>query len=150
MAKKQASVTKTQRQSSAGKTKAPAGKAVASELGTAQATWNAIIANLTERYGEIDIEWKASKQIFGWVCLLKHKQRTLLYLTPEKEKILIGIVLGERSVALALAGELPHELKKLISEAPKYAEGRGFRFYVSAEEEAFTVTDLVMIKTTPK
>ena len=150
MAKKQASLTKTQSKSAASKSKAPAEKAVATELGAAQTTWNAIIATLTESYGDIKIEWKLSKGSFGWMCLLKHKQRTLLYMTPEKEKIQVGIVLGERAVVLALASELPQEVKKLISDAPKYAEGRGFRFYVSSGAEALTVTRLVTIKTTPK
>ena len=150
MAKKQASATQTPGQSSAVKAKAPGLKAVASELGAAQGTWNTIVATLTERYGEIDTEWKTSKGSFGWACLLKHKKRTLVYLTPEKEKILVGIVLGERAVTLALASKVPMEIKKLISDAPKYAEGRGFRFYVSSEAEGSTVTELVMIKTTPK
>ena len=150
MAKKQASIPKPQSQSSDGKTKAPGVKAVASELGAAQAAWNVIVATLTGKFGEIDIEWKASKGSFGWACLLKHKKRTLVYLTPEKEKILVGIVLGERAVTLALASKVPREIKKLISDAPKYAEGRGFRFCVSSEAEASTVTELVVIKCTPQ
>jgi hypothetical protein len=156
MTKKRTLATKTRRQSSDGKNKTittvkpPGDKEVASELGAAQEMWDKVITNLTAFYGEIDVEWKASKTSFGWTCLLKHKKRTLVYLTPDKEQIQVGIALGERAVALALASQLPQSMKTLIKKAPKYAEGRGVRFQVRSTAEASAATDLVVIKTTPK
>ena len=156
MTKKRTLVTKTRSQSSGSKikpstaVKAPGDKEVASQLGAAQAIWNGIIANLTEFYGEIDAEWRASKTGFGSTCLLKHKKRTLLYLTPEKEEIQVGIVLGDRAVALALASRLPRAIKTLITKAPKYGEGTGIRLRVKSGTDLPAVIDLVVMKTTPK
>ena len=130
--------------------KIPSQRAVASELGPAQKVWDGIIGALAETYGAIDKEWRPSKANFGWMCLLKHKKRTLLYLTPEKETILVAIVLGERAVALARASELPENIKALIEEARPYAEGRGIRFPVGSPADVPVVTELVAIKTTPK
>lgn len=130
--------------------KGPSKEDLASELGAAQDIWNGIIASVTEKFGSIDQEWKSSKASFGWMCLLKHKKRTLLYLTPEKERVRVAIVLGERAVVLALASELPEGIKALIREARPYAEGRGIRFPVSSAADMLVVSDLLAIKTTPR
>jgi hypothetical protein len=94
----------------------------------------------------LDLEWKSSKSEFGRICLLQHKKRTLLYLTPEKEKVRIAIVLGERAHGLALASSLPAAIKKMFSESKPYAEGRGIRFVVNSTEEIPTIKKLVEIK----
>jgi hypothetical protein len=130
--------------------KAPSKRAIASELGSAQKLWDGIVATLSETYGSVDQEWKPSKAPFGWICLLKHKNKTLVYLTPEKPGIRVAIVLGERAVALALASRLPGGIKSLIKAARPYAEGRGIRFPVVSAEDVPTVIDLVAIKTSPK
>jgi hypothetical protein len=129
---------------------APSEQALASELGAAQAIWKAILAALEEKNGPIDLEWKPSKGAFGWMCLLKHKKRTLLYLTPEKKSIQVAIVLGERAVDLALASPLPQAIKTMLQEAKPYAEGRGIRFPLRSAADLAVVEDLVAIKTTPK
>ena len=71
-------------------------------------------------------------------------------MTPDKEKIWIAVVLGERAVAIAAASALPSGIKKLIAEARPYAEGRGIRFPLSSSRDIRVVTELVTIKTTPK
>jgi len=132
------------------KTQAPSEKDLVSQLGVARVHWNAVIAAATEKFGSIDQEWKSSKGSFGWMCLLKHKKRTLLYLTPEAEMVRVAIVLGERAVALALASELPKGIKDLIREARPFAEGRGIRFPVVTRADVAVVSNLVAIKTAPK
>lgn len=132
------------------KAKAPSSSDLARELGAAQGLWDGIIAALAESFGKVDREWKPSKASFGWMCLLKHKKRTLIYLTPEKEKVLVAMVLGERAVALALASDIPERIKTLIADARPYVEGRGIRFPVVSAADASVVRDLVVIKMTPK
>jgi len=84
------------------------------------------------------------------MCLLRHKKRTLLYMTPDKEKVWIAIILGERAYGLAMTSSLPVTIKRLFSDAKPYAEGRGIRFPVSSLSEVAMITQLVRIKTTPK
>ncbi|CAN5583058.1 hypothetical protein BH10ACI3_BH10ACI3_29080 [soil metagenome] len=81
------------------------------------------------------------------MCLLKKKKRTLLYLTPAKGVVQVGIVLGERAVGLALDSPIPESIKTLIKDARKYAEGRGIRFAVANAADVATVIDIIMIKT---
>lgn len=128
------------------KTKPPSEQEVAATLGPARAAWDGIIAAIDKNHGPIAREWKPSKLDFGWVCLLKQKKRTLLYLMPEQGSITAAVVLGERAVTLALASTLPATIKTLITEARPYAEGRGIRFPVSSIAEVAIVEQLVAMK----
>lgn len=132
------------------KLKSPTKAELQAVLGDAGEVWNAIVRAIEEKFSPLEKAWKPSRAEFGRICLLQHKKRTLLYMTPDKEKIWIAVVLGERAVAIAATSALPGRIKKLIAEARPYAEGRGIRFPVSSSSDIRVVTDLVAIKTTPK
>jgi hypothetical protein len=63
---------------------------------------------------------------------------------------LVAVVLGERAYELAMAASLPAAIKKMLSEAKPYAEGRGIRFPVDSVSGVPVVAKLVEIKTAPK
>ena len=130
------------------KVKPPTDSELKAALGSAAALWSAIVLAVEETVSPVGAEWKPSKAGFGRLCLLQHRERTLLYLTPEKEKVTVAIVLGERAYGLAMASSLPAGIKRLFSEARPYAEGRGVRFAVSSARDIPTVKKLVEIKTT--
>jgi len=130
--------------------KAPTKNSVSNTLGAAQELWDAIVAALRTEYGVLTAEWKASKSDFGWMCILKRGTRTLVYLTPEKDGVRVGIVLGERAAQEATASSLPDGIKALIAEARPYAEGRGFRFVICSPAEVSIVTKLVALKMGPQ
>lgn len=132
------------------KSLAPSASQIASELGTALDLWHKVIELVSESVGTIEQEWKASKSDFGHMCLLRHKKRTLLYMTPEKNQIRVAIVLGERAVGIALASALPECIKALIRDARPFVEGRGIRFAISSLSELSIVIDLIAIKMMPK
>ena len=132
------------------KVKPPTDPELKAVLGSAGVLWSDIVHAVEDVISPLDTEWKPSKTEFGRLCLLQHKKRTLLYLTPEKEKVRIAIVLGERACGLAMASSLPAAIKKMFSEAKPYAEGRGIRFSMSSRSDISTIKKLVEIKTTPK
>ena len=132
------------------KVKSPTNAELKAALGSADALWSGIIHVVEDAVSPLDTEWKPSKTEFGRICLLQHKKRTLLYLTPVKEKVRVAIVLGERAYGLALASSLPATIKKMFSEARPYAEGRGIRFSASSSSDISTIKKLVEIKITPK
>ncbi|MGA2557065.1 MAG: DUF3788 family protein [Verrucomicrobiota bacterium] len=119
-------------------------------LGPAEVLWSAIIRAVEDMFVPLDMQWKPSKAGFGRICLLQHKKRTLLYLTPDKEKVWMAIILGERAYNLAMASSLPAAIKKMFSEARPYAEGRGIRFPASSLIDVSTIKKLLEIKTAPK
>jgi hypothetical protein len=132
------------------KVKPPTGPELKDVLGSAGLLWSGIVRAVEEVFAPLDQQWKPSKAEFGRICLLQHKKRTLLYLTPDKEKVWVAIVLGERAYNLAMASSLPAAIKRQFSEARPYAEGRGIRFPVSTLSDIPMITKLVEIKTTPK
>ena len=132
------------------KVKPPTGAELRATLGSADVLWSGIIRAVEGTASPLGTEWRPSKTEFSRVCLLQHKNRTLLYLTPEKGMVRVAIVLGERAYGLAMASALPAAIKRMFSESRPYAEGRGIRFAVSSPSDVSTVKMLVEIKTTPK
>jgi hypothetical protein len=131
------------------KAKSPTAAELKAALGVADALWSDIVHVVEDVVSPLDTEWKPSKTDFGRMCLLQYKKRTLLYLTPEKGKVKVAIVFGERAYGLAMASSLPAAIKKMFSEAKPYAEGRGIRFSVRSPSDISTIKKLVEIKTTP-
>jgi hypothetical protein len=132
------------------KVKSPTEAELKAVLGSAGVLWSGIVRAVEEMFAPLDRQWKPSKAGCGRMCLLQHKKRTLLYLTPDKEKVWIAIILGERAYDLAMASSIPAAIKKMFSEVRPYAEGRGIRFPVSSLSDIPIITKLVEIKTTPK
>ncbi len=128
----------------------PTASQLAARLGKAVDIWTSIIDSVSANFASIDQVWRSSKIDFGWVCLLKQKKRTLLYMMPEDGVVRVAIVLGERAVGSALASDLNDEIKNLIRDARQYAEGRGIRFGVISADDVSSVVKLIRIKITPK
>ena len=129
---------------------APSASELAARLGKAIDRWNKIVDSVSVNFAPVDQVWKSSKNDFGRMCLLKQKNRTLLYMTPEDGVVQAAIVLGERAVAIALAGGLEEKFKNLICEARPYVEGRGIRFDVKSAGDVSSIIELIRIKTAPK
>ncbi len=94
------------------KVSSPTSAELKAVLGSADDLWSGIVRVVEEMFSPLNSEWKPSKTEFGRMCLLQHKKRTLLYLTPEKEQVRVAIILGDRAYGLALASSLPAAIKK--------------------------------------
>ena len=129
--------------------KSPSPAALAAALGDSAPLWRQLIDELTSDFPGLRQEWKPSKLEFGSLCLLKLKDRTLLYLIPRSGDFEVSVVLGERAVTLALASDLPADTKRQLSEARQYAEGRGIRFPVTTAGDVATARRLVAFKVAP-
>lgn len=116
-------------------------------LGVALSVWNQTVKLVESAYGPLAETWKPSKTEFGRMCLLQHKKKTLLYLTPGRGQVWVAIILGERAFQLAMASSLPDEIKTLLREAKPYAEGRGIRFSVEADRDLASIALLLEAKT---
>jgi hypothetical protein len=74
------------------------------------------------------------------------KERVILYLTPQLDAFLVGLVLGERAAQSAEAGSLPPLALAALAAAPKYAEGRGIRLTVTSHAQLEAVQALIPYK----
>jgi hypothetical protein len=118
-----------------------------SALGDAATLWDYVLASLETRFTPLDREWKKTQTGFGRTCVVRHKKRALVSLTPKRNEIVVGLVLSERGVALALQSTLvPPAIKEIIAESPRYTEGRSVRFLIHSPADAPVITALVQIK----
>jgi signal transduction histidine kinase len=115
-------------------------------LGSTAKLWQAIISHVTESYSPITEQWNFAGGKYGWSLRLKVKDRVIIYLTPQKDQFLVGIVLGEKAAEAAHENGLPQAVLNLIDAAPKYTEGRGIRIRVTTQDEVAVVKKLVLLK----
>ena len=115
-------------------------------LGASAPRWFSLIERLSARYPPMAEEWAFPGQKYGWSLRLVHRKRRILYLTPQEDKFLAGLVLSDKAVAAAAASELPGWVLDELHAARRYAEGRGIRLEVGAQEHIRIVELLVAIK----
>jgi uncharacterized protein DUF3788 len=145
--------TKAKRRASAvspnafvGKSEKPDNHELAAVLGPAKALWDEL-ANDLARENQIDVqEWNSYSPKAGWSLRLKHGKRTIVYLIPLRGSFQAALVLGDKAVKAAQQSVLPAQLRKIIAEAPRYAEGTGVRIGVNRPEDVSAIKKLARIK----
>jgi hypothetical protein len=130
----------------ADKSKRPQKQALREVLGRSSITWDALIEWAAEEYQPFTEEWTCYSEKWGWSLRLKHKTRAILYMTPQAKHFLVGMVLGEKAVAVALKMKLPATVVKEIKTAKRYAEGRALRFEIRFKKDLDTITKLATAK----
>lgn len=129
---------------------APSKRQLDAVLGEAAPVWPQMMAAMKEHCSPFEVEWRPhNKAEFGRYCLLRRKDRTLLYLLPKPGMVEVTVVLGERAYELAMNSSLPARIKKFASEARDYAEGRFIRF-PAAPADVPHIVRMVEFKLTPK
>ena len=129
-----------------GKSERPNRDELAAALGATNALWDELASDLA-RENQIDVqEWKSSSPKAGWSLRLKRGERTIVYLIPLQGAIQAALVLGDRAVKAAQQSALPARVRRIIAEAPRYAEGTGVRITVTWPEDVLAIKKLVRIK----
>ncbi|MBU0616127.1 MAG: DUF3788 domain-containing protein, partial [Planctomycetes bacterium] len=115
-------------------------------LGRTSKLWDELVSHLSTEFDPLSVEWGFSGKQWGWSARLKHKKRTIVYLTPCERHFLAGFALGEKAVKAAHECGLPKSALECIDSAPKYAEGRGVRFEVRTKKDLEAVKQVAAIK----
>lgn len=115
-------------------------------LGEASSLWVSLIDHVKREHPPITEEWAFAGASFGWSLRLIQKKRRVLYLIPQRGAFLVGVVLGEKAVAAAMASRLPKKIKEELQAAKKYAEGRGIRVKVESEDDLGAMKALAALK----
>ena len=108
--------------------------------------WNDLKERIAARFTPLSFEWGFAGKAYGWGLRLKHKKRTVLYMTPGAGYFLASFALGEKAVLAAHQGKLPSSILQSIDGARKYAEGRGVRLRVSSARDVRNIEKLAVIK----
>jgi len=125
------------------KARSPTDDQLRAVLGKAYASWNRLLALVAERIQPVTELWKFST---GWSLRVLHKDRVIMYMTPQQNQFLVSFALGEKAVAAAHAARLSASVLELIDAAPHYAEGRGFRMPVRNSSKLTALERLAQIK----
>jgi hypothetical protein len=129
-----------------GKTKKPTEEELAAALGPARAVWDRFIAELAEEHGVDGQEWNCYSRKAGWSLRLKQKKRTIVWMSPCEGSFRVAFILGEKAMQTARTSALPARVKKILEEAPKYAEGTGVRIGVDGAKDIAALRKLAEIK----
>ena len=128
------------------KTTAPTDADLRTVLGRAYRSWDTLLARVREHISPIAEVWAYTNTSTGWGLRLRHKERVILYMTPQQGQFLVSFVLGEKAVAAAQATRLPAAIRDAIAAAPRYAEGRGVRVVVRSARQISGLVALAEIK----
>ena len=115
-------------------------------LGETFSLWEEVVRYVEEKHGESEAVRKFTGQKWGWNMRVVRKKRNILYFTPKEHYFINGFVFGGKAVLAAEKSDLPVSVIKIIHEAPKYAEGTGFRIEVRSREDVEQVKKLIDIK----
>ena len=128
------------------RTRRPERAALDGVLGRAAGFWHELVTEVARGHAPVTQQWNFAGAKNGWSLRLRHRERVILYLTPQEGRFLVGVVLGEKAARAAREGGEPQSVRALIEAAPRYAEGRGIRFTVSRAADLRTARRLVALK----
>ena len=78
--------------------------------------------------GDVTATWASRARGSAGRCASSGR-RVLVYLTPQAGRVLVGVVLGEKAIAVAAAAGLASgRTLEVMAAAQRYAEGRAVRF----------------------
>ncbi|MGZ5445417.1 MAG: DUF3788 family protein [Thermoanaerobaculia bacterium] len=124
----------------------PSEGALQTALGPSSELWRELIQRISVRFPPLDEVWGFSSKSTGWGLRLKHRERTVLYMTPCKDYFLASFALGEKAVRVAQESRLPRAVLNVIDRSPRYAEGRGVRLEIRKPRDLSAVETLAAAK----
>lgn len=128
------------------KTVIPSNDDLKNTLGDLYLWWKDLEDYVLFKYPKALKEWNYSGVKYGWNYRLKDKKRAIVYLLPREKGFKAALVFGEKATQMALNSNLSEATKKIIEDAPVYAEGRGFRIPVDSIKIIDEIKILINIK----
>ena len=111
----------------------PDDKALAEKLGSTYNYWVEIQDFVKEKYEDTTEEWKFYGKKYGWQLKTFLKKRNLFFLIPYQSYFKIVFVFGDKAVTEIEDSDISEDLKSVVINAKKYAEGRGLPIDVNDE-----------------
>jgi hypothetical protein len=128
---------------------APTLKEVRLALGSRFPLWERV-TNFIEKSYEIEGTWSTwGPAESGWNLRYRRNGKSLAALYPQRERILVQIVLGKVQAERALQLELEEKVLRMLQEAPQLRDGRWLFIPVTSESDAKDVEKLLLAKIRP-
>lgn len=130
----------------ADKNKMPDEEQLSAVLGDTFRYWVELRTIINKDYVNVSEEWKHYGKKIGWLLKVIHKKVNLFFLVPCDKYFYLSFVFGDKAVTEILKSSLPEEMKSELSNARKYAEGRGLRVEVRNKKAMEHIITLIKIK----
>jgi len=108
--------------------------------------WKQIHDLVLSKYPNGLAEWNYPGKKYGWSFRIKDKKRAIIYLLPRDQYFKVAFVFGDKAVNEIMNSKISNDIKTEISQATKYAEGRGIRIDVIDDSIIFDIEQLIDIK----
>lgn len=115
-------------------------------LGNSYSIWEGLRTYLNEILKVPGEEWNFPGKKYGWSFRMKSKKRNIIYFLPREGFFKVAFVFGDKAVAEIDKSSVSEFIKKELSEARKYAEGRGIRIDVKDNAIINDIKELIFIK----
>ena len=106
----------------------------------------AIRSFIADSIGETKEEWKYYGTKYGWNLKNFYKKRNLYFIGIYDGYFRISFVFGERAYHAIMEADINSSLKVELSQARKYAEGRGLSIEVRDDTHLEDIKKLIQIK----
>ncbi len=101
---------------------------------------------IRENIGNTNEEWKYYGVKNGWVLKTLLKKRNLFFIVIYDGYFRISFVFGDKAVDSVMKSNVSDNNKKSLSDAKKYAEGRGISFDIFDNKHLNDIKKLIEIK----
>jgi len=122
---------------------------IRSALGSCFPLWERLTGFIEKSY-RIEGAWSTwGPAKSGWNLRYRRNGKSLTALHPQKERILVQIVLGKAQAERALQLELGEKISAMLQEAPQLRDGRWLFIPVTSESDTKDVEKLLLAKMRP-
>ncbi len=127
----------------------PTQEEIRSALGSCFPLWERLIRFVETTY-QAEGAWSTwGPAKMGWGLRYRRKRRSLTALHPQKERIIVQVVLGKAQAERALKLELGEKVSQMLRESPQLRDGRWLFIPVVSELDAQDVEKLLLVKMRP-
>lgn len=119
---------------------------VAEKLGDLYPLWERIYKLVYAQYPNATEEWNYPGKNYGWSFRIKDKKRAILYFLPRENRFLVAFVFGQKAFDEIMTTNIADGIKSDLTNARKYAEGRGVRIDITNESQLKDIEKLIEIK----
>lgn len=119
---------------------------VANQLGELYSLWERISKMVYSHYPDATEEWNYPGKKYGWSFRIRDKKRAILYFLPRENYFLLAFVFGQKAYDEIMSLNIDEKIKTNLSEAKKYAEGRGVRIEILDDSKLMNIEQLIKVK----
>ena len=126
----------------------PSPQEIAVLLGTKQPLWEELTHFFMESY-QLPGELTFGGKNYGWNVWYRKSGKSLASLYPQKNRLVVQIVLGRAQVAQALGLPLGKQVGRSLRETPQLHDGRWLFLKVTTKRDVKDIEQLVQVKRKP-